>query len=318
MPVDVAIIGAGPAGCAAAVQCRRLGLSVALIDRTGQAGGLVGNAWSIENEPSTGGAIDGPEYVVRMQRALSRLSIPVVSGTVESIASHYELRGQLPPLAVPAVIIATGTGPRPAGFAGEAALAGNVLHYEVAPVLAVGATSALVVGGGEAAFDYALSLARAGTEVTIAMRGTRHRANDRLAAAVAANPLITVAPETAIAEVVAVDGGGRASGHSAGSPFELVTRVIVVAVGRTPVLPKLDDALVPTLRRDGGAGASEGAPTSPQGLWATKEKLTIAPGLYIAGDVRLGALGQSGIAVGDGLEAAQLAAAYIADLRENR
>lgn len=318
MPVDVAIIGAGPAGSAAAVQCRRLGLSVTLIDSTGVAGGLIGNAWSIENEPATGGPIGGVEYVARMRRALALFDIGVVPGKVETIAPHFELHGKLPTVASRAVIVATGTRPQRAGIEGETTLAGGVLHYEVLPALVNKAESALVIGGGEAAFDYALSLAKAGATVVIAMRHTMHRANARLAAAVAACPHVSVLPDTVIEQLDALESGCQATGVAAGRRFESVVGKVVVAVGRVPVVPALDEALQTGLPGCSGPFASRGAAGQAEGALVATEKLTIAPGLYIAGDVRLGALGQSGIAVGDGLEAAQLAAAHIAGTRENQ
>lgn len=319
MPIDVAIVGAGPAGSAAAVQCRRLGLSVALMDGAGRAGGLIENAWSIENDPATGGPIGGPEYATRLRTALARFGVEVVPWEVKSVTGNFVLEGEMAPLAAKAVVLATGTRPLPAGIPGELEVAGNALYYEVAPALAVRPTSALVIGGGEAAFDYALSLAGGGAQVTIAIRASNHQANDRLAAAVEASPAITVTTQMLVQLLAPTRGGCSASGSGPQGSFELTVDVVVVAVGRRPRLPDLGELLergpgprgAPTGRRGIAAGraAASGKTIAAQGL-------TILPGLYIAGDARLGSLGQSGIAVGDGLEAAQLAAAHVAELRE--
>jgi len=49
--LSLAILGAGPAGVAAAIQAKRLGLDPFLIDKQGKAGGLTANAYLIENYP---------------------------------------------------------------------------------------------------------------------------------------------------------------------------------------------------------------------------------------------------------------------------
>ncbi len=118
----------------------------------------------------------------------------------------------------------------------------------------------------------------------MAVRSHRHRANERLAAAVADHSAIAVHYDTAINELAPDKKGVKAdSSGLKDTCFE----VVVVAVGREPVLPDLPKDLFPAI-----PGA----------------ELTIARGLYIAGDARLGALGQSGIAVGDGLQIAQMIA----------
>jgi thioredoxin reductase (NADPH) len=290
-------------------------LSVVLIDRCGVAGGLIRNAWSIENEPATGGAIDGPEYVRRMVGTLDRFGIAVRQGSVESIDANYKLAGDFEEVTAGAVILATGTVPLAAGIEGESELAGASLYYEVAPALAKNPASALVVGGGEAAFDYALSLAGAGAAVAVAVRDQRHQANARLAAAVAAEPSITVHLGTSVARLVVSAGGCGATLVSPRLTVTVKASVVVVGVGRVPTLPGIDETIIGAPA--GRAVAKVEGTLAGQGISAA-DKLTIAPGLYIAGDVRLGSLGQSGIAVGDGLEAAQLAASFLVNSRESQ
>ncbi|MCK4305944.1 MAG: FAD-dependent oxidoreductase, partial [Candidatus Eisenbacteria sp.] len=75
----IAIIGAGPAGCAAAVQCKRLGISPLLVDRTGNAGGSIANAHLIENYPGLD-PLPGPEFAQRLAAHLARHGIPILRG----------------------------------------------------------------------------------------------------------------------------------------------------------------------------------------------------------------------------------------------
>jgi thioredoxin reductase len=82
--VDVAVVGAGPAGCAAAVQCRRFGLRVVLFDAHGEAGGLIANAFRVENHPGISPCA-GTSVARSLQDHLARWEIPVERGTVSSL-----------------------------------------------------------------------------------------------------------------------------------------------------------------------------------------------------------------------------------------
>jgi len=295
-PVDVAIVGAGPAGCAGAVQCTRLGLEVALLDRTGSPGGLLANAHRIENYPGLEEPISGPAFASRLKDWIASFGITVQSAEVGSLdrTDHGFHIGLCAPdstlstrsgesLHALTAVIATGTKPLTAGFEGESELAGSSLFYEVRPLVATPRLRVLIVGGGEAAFDYALSLAGKGSEVRIYVRSEFHRAGPRLAALVEQQPNIAVEYKRRIAgmrmsgeEIMAEFTAGRACSADAA----------LVAVGRVPDNPWI-----------------EPSPSS--------SVLTTIPGLFIAGDVRLGSLGQAGIAVGDGLECAALAVAHV-------
>jgi thioredoxin reductase (NADPH) len=303
MRCDVAIVGAGPAGCAAAVQCVRLGLSVVLVDRTGAAGGLVRNAWRIENEPGTGGPLSGPDYAARLQAHVAAYDLRVVAGTVSRVTDDdgsFRLEGEGIAVDAGAVIVATGTQPVRAGIPGEADLAGRRLFYEVADALPLEPRSGLVIGGGEAAFDYALTLAGQGSDVTLLVRGESHRANARLAEAVAQEPAITVRYRTEGVLLLGSGAGMEAAVRGPGGLEKVAADVVLVAVGRLPVLPEVAAQSTDPAGDDAAFDGAEGASV-----------LTSTPGLYIAGDARLGSLGQVGIAVGDGLECAHRAAEHL-------
>jgi thioredoxin reductase (NADPH) len=290
-PIEVAVVGAGPAGCAAAVQCRRLGLEVALLDRTGGAGGLVANAFRVENYPSLPPS-DGRAVARMLGAHLERWAIPVERGEVSSMVQrdgHFTLEGSFGCLTARQVILAVGTRPVRLGLDGGSACEGAGLFYEVNRLLAVHPrpSRAVVIGGGEAALDYALSLARAGARVTVLVRGGQVRACRRLQELVAAEPAILIRTGTT---VVAMER--RAAG------FQLV------ATGEDGRVEYRCDATVAALgRRSAAEELLEAAGVGP-----TREVGTGLPGLFVAGDARLGSLGQVGIAVGDGLLSAMLAA----------
>ncbi len=82
---EVLVVGAGPAGTAAAIQLVRLGHSVILADRTGQTGGLVRNAFEVQNSPFTYPPASGQQLALAMQRHLSKWDIPVLPLNIEHI-----------------------------------------------------------------------------------------------------------------------------------------------------------------------------------------------------------------------------------------
>jgi thioredoxin reductase (NADPH) len=290
--VEVVVIGAGPAGCAAAVQCARLGLATVLVDRAGKPGGLLANAFCIENYPGTEKPLPGPLFVRRLSAWLDRFAVNVVKAevrTVKTVDQALVVETTTGTLSARAVVLATGTTPRRASISGELETAGTTLFYEVREALRLKPSTVLVVGGGEAAFDYALSLAAAEARVRLCIRSATHRAGPRLAALVARNPEITIEYNCRIVSVRPTEVGVEAT-LEAGTVCH--ADGIVVAVGRDPSLPQL-------------------LPAPADRLVPAESVLTTIPGLFIAGDVRLTSLGQAGIAVGDGLECAARAATLI-------
>jgi thioredoxin reductase (NADPH) len=268
----IVIIGAGPAGCAAAVQCKRLGVEPRLLDRTGRAGGLIANAHRVENYPGLEPS-DGPTFVARLQAHIARFGIEVVSGTVtglEASPRRFVVRDSSGTLTPASVILAVGTTPLPLEIPGARDLRDDLLFYEVRDVLTAHRTPrhVLVIGGGEAALDYALTLARAGARVTILVRGDGVQVCRPLVEGVSREPAIRVLSRR---ETVSL-------------------KPAVAAIGRR--------SAASSLLRDVACDARGHA-------------VTLRGGLYLAGDARSGTLGQVGMAVGDGLAAAAAAVNYV-------
>jgi thioredoxin reductase (NADPH) len=282
------VIGAGPAGCTAAVQCARLGAEVRLFDRSGAAGGLVANGFLIENYPGLEHPLPGPAFAERLGEHLGRFGVAVERGELRGIEPRgrgWRCRFDTLEIDCLNAILCTGTRPRPFPVAGDPDLIASNLFHEVRSLLEQRTPrEVVVVGGGEAAFDYALTLAAKGTAVTIAVRGATPRARGRLAEMVGKHPGIRLALE---AEIVGLDrAGDRVAARvvAAGREERWECDAVLAAVGRTS-----------TVRDLIGAQVEEGSATS----------LTPRPGLFICGDARSKRLGQVGIAVGDGLRAAQ-------------
>ena len=82
----VAIVGAGPAGVTAAVQLRRYGISPLLFDKKGDAGGLIENAYTIENYPLLPAGLSGGSFATLLRSRCRDLEIDVIGSTIEQIS----------------------------------------------------------------------------------------------------------------------------------------------------------------------------------------------------------------------------------------
>jgi thioredoxin reductase len=281
----VLVVGAGPAGCAAAVQCRRLGLDVILMDSSGSAGGLVREARRIENLPALEEPVSGTELARRLTGSLLRFGIDPLKRSIASVSLHPGggfLSDTGEGLVESAsVILATGTRPVDYGLAGDHP---PILRsfLDLPPVLR--GLRIAVIGGGEAAFDYALHASDLGAEVDILIRGSAPEAVGALPTEAGTRPSIRIRYITQAVEAHA-EGALVVLHLISGNPSELLSvDAVLAAVGRERSLPVV-----------------------PGGLWSIHgdgSVTTSTPGLFIVGDAALGALGQAGSAIGQGLTAA--------------
>lgn len=286
-PADVAIIGAGPAGVAAAVQLKRCGLEATLYER-GRVGGLLWNANLLENYPGFPAGIAGPELAARLEEHLGRHGVAVrfdevTAASFDGDAFRLECAGSTFQCRV--LVVASGTRPRkfPALPPPPDKSNGRVL-YDVYPVAGVSGKRVVVVGAGDAAFDYALNLGRR-NDVLILGRSAGPRCIPILEERAAAAPRIEYRPNADVLRVD-VDGGPGVSVTYAGpdGPASLEADYVLLAIGREPDVGFLPESLM----EDAGRG---------EGLEAEGR-------LYFVGDVRNGDLRQAAIAAGDGVRAA--------------
>jgi len=177
------------------------------------------------------------------------------------------------------VIVASGTNPRRFEFEIPASLEGLV-HYEIASLLRQSQKTMVVAGGGEAALDYALTLAGR-NRVYLLSRGRGGAFLPALEARVAAHPQVIRMTNIAILGVAPDAGGVAVRCRTAEGPLEIRADEFVGAIGRVPAL----DFLAPGLRRMMPGLVEEGK-------------------IYLAGDVKNGAFRQTAIAAGDGIAAA--------------
>ncbi len=293
MSHDVVIIGAGPAGLTAAIQLKRFGFEPLVVERE-RIGGLVLNANLVENYPGFPDGISGQELVRLFSTQVSWLGVNVMPEEAKQLSMNeagLSVVTSRQVLKAQSVIVATGTIPRRLDVPGEADLRGRRVFYGPIDLPRLGCSADIVVVGGcDAAFDYALAASSRARSVNVIFRNAKPRALNLLVSRVRQEDNITLYPnrevtrfETSNSKLVvetAEEAGGGAENKS------LVCDYALIAIGREANLELLSNARI-------------------------DEKEAGGLGLFFAGDVRRGRTGQIGIAVGDGLIAAENVARFL-------
>ncbi len=292
---DITVIGAGPAGIAAYSYLTRAGFEPLLLEKD-EIGGLLLNANLVENYPGFPKGIDGGALVRLFREQLSLLEVVVEKRNAKKIAIKddiFRLITDEDEIISRAVIVATGTEPIPIGIEGESDRVGSKLFYEIKDIPGHNKESTFVViGGGDAAFDYALNLAREAKRVDIIFRSAHPRCLFLLEKRVKKEGKIHIHPKTVPLALKEEENLIKITCLSDGKEAFFRSDHLLIACGRKPnmnVLPK---------------GVSET-------LSIGKDGSTNIPGLFMAGDVRRGIFRQTGIAVGDGILCAMSAVNFL-------
>lgn len=160
----VGIIGAGPAGMAAAIQLSHYGMKPVLFAQNPN-GSLLKNAWRVTNYLGFGAGITGKELLKKFQSQLAKHNIRLIRRQVillkyNSKSSRFIVRvAGKKQCFFDFLIVATGTEPKLLGN-DWCVKAKPRLFYEVFPLLKLRHKTVLIVGGGDAACDNALNLAK--------------------------------------------------------------------------------------------------------------------------------------------------------------
>ncbi|RLF71378.1 MAG: hypothetical protein DRN40_02600 [Thermoplasmata archaeon] len=278
----VIIIGAGPAGVAAAIQLKRYGIEPLLIEKE-DVGGLLKNANLVENYPGFPQGVTGPELVRLLKEHLKRAGFePVYEEVVRVDFTEDSFIVETPKrsYASATVVVATGTKPKRPGEILLKEGAEDLTFYEVHPLLHLRDGRVAIVGAGDAAFDYALNLSRRNS-VLILNRGVEAKCLPLLFKRAMERREITYHPDTHIRSVEKVEGGLRLSCQVGGRERDIYATHLLFATGREPCLDFMSDRLKKGLRMG-----------------------EVIKGLYLIGDVKNGIYRQAAIAAGDGIRVA--------------
>ena len=323
---DLVIVGAGPAGLAAAVYGASEGLRTLLLDRHG-AGGQAGTSSRIENYLGFPAGVSGSELTRRALAQAERLGAEFLAPlevTGISIADGYKhLKfADSRELVTRTLLAATGMIYREHPAPGVAEHRGAGVYYGAATTEAPAFTGrrVLVVGAGNSAGQGAMYLARYAKEVEIVLRRTtlRDTMSQYLIDQIEKTPNIQLRPRT---EIDSVDGDGHVervalTSLDDGSRQVEEADALFVFIGARP----RTDWLPPEVLRDAKGFVLTGrdlmAADAYQRVWKqSREPMpleTSVPGVFAAGDVRAGGMNRVASAVGEGSMVVRLAHDYLA------
>ena len=281
---DVVIIGAGPAGIAAAVQLRRYDIAPVVFEQE-DVGGLLRNAYLVENYPGFPGGIPGTDLAGLMTEQLGRSGAEIRRERVASLdyrGGHFVVRTACRGLFCPIAVVASGTEPRKLA---DLAIPDDIMDkvlYEIWPIRDVHYKNIAIIGAGDVAFDYALNLARR-NEVTVLSRGAEAKCNLRLWEKATGSLHISFMHNVRVRKVVGRNGRLLISCNhlDRSDDIDITADFLVIAVGREPATRYFTSNL-----------AEQSA------------YLALSHKLYMVGDVGNGLYRQAAISVGNGVEAA--------------
>ena len=301
---DLAIVGGGPAGLAAAIYAAREGIDAIVIDASA-LGGQAGISDRIDNYPGFPDGISGGEladrFVAQARRygveLISAVSVAAVERDHDDLVTSLSTRQQI---TSHAVIVATGSAYRRLEVPGEDDLIGAGVHFCATcdGPFYKGADEVVVIGGGNSALEEGLHLSEFAKKVRVLARSGL-TASPVLQERVHSDPQFLI--HTGV-DIVELEGGaGRfaavvARDRDSQEIQRFPAAAAFVFIGLKPNAGFLGDKV----QRDSGGFLV----TSP-----TME--TSMPGVFAAGDVRSGSTKQLGSAVGDGIAALLMTRRYL-------
>ncbi len=318
---DLVVVGAGPAGLAAAVYGASEGLNTIVLERAGP-GGQAGRSMRIENYLGFPTGITGADLAERatMQANKFGASLPVgtqVTGlSFDAGCPVIELDGG-ETIRSRCLLIATGAEYRMLGIPGCDQFEGRGIYYAATPLEAqmCRGSDVLVVGGGNSAGQAAVFLSSQVGKVYLAVRGDSLyvKMSSYLARRIEDTPRIEVLLNTEVR---------RVSGEGALNEVELVNRKtgegwtirVPALFSFTGAVPRTD-WLPPEIERDEKQFVRTGPGLAQSTRWTARRPPffleTSQPGVFAAGDVRSGSVKRVASAVGEGSMAVQLVHEYL-------
>ena len=301
---DVAVVGAGPAGLAAAVYAASEGLSTLVVEGLAP-GGQAGTSSKIENYLGFPTGISGQALAGRAQAQAqkfgARLAISRQASRIDCEGKPYRLQlddGQT--VAARVVIVATGARYRKLDVPGYAHYEGAGIHYAATAMEGqlCANEEVVVVGGGNSAGQAAVFLSRIARHVHILVRsdGLAATMSDYLVQRIAQSPSISLHTRS---EVVALQGEPRLHQvtwrhRDTGEEMSCPAGNMFVMIGAEPNTDWLQDCLA--LDDKGFVLTGRCA----EGKLLESPYATTRPGIYAVGDVRAGSVKRVASGVGEG------------------
>lgn len=312
---DLVVVGAGPAGLAAAVYGASEGLRTAVLEHTAP-GGQAGSSMRIENYLGFPTGVTGSELteraILQANKFGAHLSVPtpVTRLTFANAYTIVHLEGG-ETVTAKCLLIATGADYRRLGVEGAERFEGTGVYYAatVAEAQLCQGTQVVVVGGGNSAGQAAVYLAGHARRVLILIRGDDLYKN-------MSSYLVRRIEQTANIELVCnttirqMNGNGHLGSvdtvnSKTGEERNVETGGVFSFIGADP----RTSWLPPEIERDGNGFVRTGTDLANSRHWTSGRQPflleTSQPGVFAAGDVRSGSVKRVASAVGEGAMAVQ-------------
>jgi thioredoxin reductase (NADPH) len=320
---DIIVVGAGPAGLAAAVYGASEGLRTVVIEPEAP-GGQAGSSSRIENYLGFPSGVTGADLGRRAYAQAARFGAEFVTqrATGMRIDGQYRFL-QLADgreISSHCVLLAPGVQYRKLDIPGADRLTGRGIYYGAALVEALGCQGeeVFMVGGANSAGQAALHFARYATKVTMLVRGVGLSAtmSKYLIDEIVRTSNIVVDANTQVLEALGDEHLAELRLRNPSGEVEVAASMLFVFIGAAPVTAWLPSSIMrdekgfilagPDLRKDGKL---------PE-VWTEKRDPflleTSVPGVFVAGDVRAGSVKRVASAVGEGSIAVQFMHQYLA------
>jgi len=319
--VDVAVVGGGPAGLAAAVYAASEGLSTIVLEAEA-IGGQAGTSSMIRNYLGFPRGISGMRLSQRARNQALRFGARFFTGQVVdelrvgTDGTPHVLCTDSGEVRARTVVISSGVAYRKLRVEPLDELVGSGVHYGAAMSAAreMEGRDVFVVGGGNSAGQAAVHLARFARSVTIVVRraGLAETMSQYLISEIDLNRRISVRPSSQV-----VDGGGESRlewlelEDGSGARERVDAGGLFLLLGAEPHCDWVPREIV----RDGNGFVVTGRDV-PKTQWVDglppENLATSVPGVFAAGDVRSGSMKRVASASGEGASVVPLVHAYLA------
>jgi thioredoxin reductase (NADPH) len=309
---SLVVVGAGPAGLAAAVYGASEGIPVAVIEKEA-TGGQAGTSALIENYLGFPRGLSGADLATRATAQAQRFGAEILT-TVEAVKLRaedpyrYVVLSDGSEIACHAVLIATGVSVNRLDAPGVQRLTGAGVYYGAARTEAASyaGRQVVVVGGANSAAQGALLFARHGSPVVMVVRGESLRMSRYLVDQIGSSEKIEVLYNADVVEALGSDRLDAVSVKNVqtGAVRSIEAGAMFIFIGAVPH----SEIAAGLLERDPSGFILVGQQFTSRGARPRNWRLTrdpylleaSVPGVFAAGDVRAEANRRVGSAVGDG------------------
>jgi len=319
---DLVVVGAGPAGLAAAVYGASEGLKTLMLDKIGP-GGQAGTSSKIENYLGFPTGLSGSDLanraLIQAEKFGAALSVPAEVVGLSSANGYHVLRlvsGE--EVSAQCILISSGASYRKLPVDGCERFEGSGVYYAATAVerqLCSGA-QVVIVGGGNSAGQAAVYLSERASKVLVTIRhdDLGRDMSQYLVQRIEHTPNIEVRRRTEITRMhgnKTLDMVELTCRHT-GQSDTVACLAVFVFIGAVPHTTWLSEAI----QVDRNGFVKTGMHVAESQGWPLRRQPflleTSRPGIFAAGDVRLGSVKRVAAAVGEGAMAVQFIHAYLA------